>query len=437
MKKFLIVIVVIALITCGYVFYVEKTKYKEFILETETEKAEVSEYFIYGTSLSMKGSLTVEDISFDKLSLVLYNKDIKIGRKESIDKRFNEIELLYEINDNCINFALSKVINEGMYLDSINTGNYMMFIRGSYIEKTEDEEIISYKYYSLNNTTEYPETTYYTMSKYNKEIIINSNNDYNTIMLNVTENTNDEVYDIVIDAGHGGKDPGAVVGSEWESSYTLDIALEVKEKLANKGLKVKLTRDENSLGANEYFNEYGKGGRAQISHEVNAKYLLSIHLNQNISTSVRGVELYTPANINYDFAKTLVNNLVDNTSIVHSNRKTFKVYNGVYTHNFTESEIAKSLSDYEAKNYTAYDVTTNSSYLYMIRETGGIMTGAYVDNRNLEQTGNDYCYSNIGAEAYLLELSYLSNTTDLTIIKDEMASYTDVIANSIFEYLNK
>ena len=213
--------------------------------------------------------------------------------------------------------------------------------------------------------------------------------------------------------------------------------MKLKEELEKKRLKVKLTREKNSLKEDEYFNEYGPGGRAQISHEVHAKYLISIHLNKNTYSSVHGIELYTPANVDYKFAKDLVKRVVDNSSIDYSTRKTFKVSEGVYTHNFTEAEIQQSLKEYADKNYNPYNVTTNSSYLYMIRETGGIVTGAYVDNRNEKQTGNDYYNSNIGTEAYLLELAYLSNSNDLTIIKEEQDKYIKAISDSINDNFNK
>jgi len=437
MKKFIIIIVLIALVSIGYVVYVETTKNKEEPLVAELEKVQISEYYIYGTTMNMKGSLTVENLTFDEVDLVLYNKDLKLGKKETSEKRFTSIPIISEQTDNTINLTLSNTINEGMYLDNIEIGNYNLFIRTTHKEVVEEEEIITYKYYALENITEYKETTYYTLSKYNRKIVVNSNNNYQTLMFNVTENKDAEIYDIVIDAGHGGMDPGAVIGSEKESVHTLNIALKLKEKLETAGLKVKLTREENSLADDEYFGEYGKGGRAQISHEVFAKYLISIHLNKNTVSSVRGIELYTPANINYDFAKNLVEEVVNNTSIEYSNRQTFKKYNGVYTHNFTEVEIQSALDGYEKKNYEPYNVTTNSSYLYMIRETGGIMTGAYVDNRNEEQTGNDYYNSNIGAESYLLELCYLSNPNDLNIIKQEQDKYVEAIAKSIIANFNK
>ena len=438
MKKFIIFLILIIIGITGYVIYVETNKNKIPPLQTELEKVQVEEYYIYGTTLNMKGSLTVENFAFDKIELVLYNEDIKIEKEENLQKRFKIIPIEHEQEENTINFYISKLINEGFYLDDIEIGNYNIFIRTTHKEIIEEKETITYKYYSLENKTEYKETTYYTMSKYNKKILINSNHDYNTMMFNITKNQDKlDVYDIVLDAGHGGIDPGAVVKEEKESDYTLEIVLKLKEKLESSGLKVLLTRDVDTLKEDEYFDEYGKGGRAQISHEVYSKYVLSIHLNKNTSSSVSGIELYTAANINYDFAKSLVEEIVNNTSITHSNRKTFKMYNGVYTHNFTKEEIENSLKNYEKKEYVPYNITTDSNYLYMIRETGGIMTGAYVDDRNEKQTANDYYNSNIGAEAYLLELAYLSNANDLTKIKTEQEEYVEAIGNSIIKYLNK
>jgi len=350
MKKFILIVVLIILAFAGYVVYVEVSKNKIIPLTIEEEKVEIEEYYIYGTKLNMKGSLTVENLSYDNLELVLYNENLKLEKKESNDKKFTNIPIKYEQEGNTINFYISELINEGLYLDNIEPGDYTIFIRTTHKETVEDEEKITYKYYSLGNKTEYKETTYYTMNKYNRKIVVNSNNNYNTIMLNITKNQDKlDVYDIVIDPGHGGMDSGALIENEKESEYTLAISLKLKERLEKSGLKVIMTRSEDSLTEKDYFNEYGEGGRAQISHEVYAKYLISIHLNKNTSSNVRGIELYTPANINYDFAKDLVERIVNNSSIEYSNRKTYKMFNGVYTHNFTESEIESSRKNAEEK----------------------------------------------------------------------------------------
>lgn len=54
----------------------------------------------------------------------------------------------------------------------------------------------------------------------------------------------DIVYDIMLDPGHGGIDPGAIgAGDIYEKHYVLDIVLQMAEVLRSHGLKVGLTRD--------------------------------------------------------------------------------------------------------------------------------------------------------------------------------------------------
>ncbi len=431
MKKsvFIILIIIIAISSIGYVIYVEKNKEKIIPLSTEQEKVAVTEYYIYGTTLNMKGTLTIENLDFDKIELVLYN-----------DKDFLEYEIEYDEDGNKVNFYLSDLINEGLYLDNIEIDKRYMFIRTTKELEEKDKEgnpQYEYKYYGLENKTEYPKTTYYTMSKYNRKIEINSDNTYQTMMLNIKENKDKEIYDIVIDAGHGGIDPGTTVNGQKETDFTLDIAKLLKEDLTKKGFTVKLTRDEDTLKEDERFEEYGKNGRAQISHEVYAKYLFSVHINSSTSSKVKGIEIYTPSDINYELAKSIAESIVDNTSLDYSIQKTYKRFNGVYTHNFSESEINSSNEKAIEKGQTPYDITTKSNYLYMIRETGGIMTGAYVDDRNEKQQANDYYNSNIGTEAYLMELGYLSSENDLNIIKTEQKQIAEAIAKSIESNLKK
>ena len=87
--------------------------------------------------------------------------------------------------------------------------------------------------------------------------------------------------------------------------------------------------------------------------------------------------------------------------------KLYKEFNGIYTHNFTAKEIESSLEGYDEKGYKPYNVTEKSNYLYMIRETGGYLTGAYVDDSNPDKVGvNPYYKNNIANESYLLELGY-------------------------------
>ena len=92
---------------------------------------------------------------------------------------------------------------------------------------------------------------------------------------------------------------------------------------------------------------------------------------------------------------------------------------------------------YKSKNYKAYNVTTNSNYLYMIRESGGIITGAYVDDSNPEKIGiNPYYKTNVGVEAYVLTLGYLSNKEDFDAMTTNIDKYAEAISNTIIKELN-
>ena len=254
--------------------------------------------------------------------------------------------------------------------------------------------------------------------------------------LNIKENKDKNIYDIVIDPQAGGKDPGAVSNGYKEADINMSIANKLKERLEKEGIKVKLTRTNDSLGSNEYFNEYNDGGRAVIAREVNAKYLFSIELNKSSNKNTRGLAIYTATNINYDFITNIVNAITKTTGIPTSQSTYTRIDYGIYSHNFTTREINDNMYYYDKRGYKRYKVTTNSNYEYMIRESGGIITGAYVDDSNPEKVGvNKYYKSNVGTEAYVLNIGYISNAEDLDIIVSKQDKYVDAISSVIIEKL--
>ena len=408
MKKFLLVILVLLLGFGGYLLYTNKFKEKVPKLEIQEETINIDELYIYGTHLNLHGNT----VHGDGLQLVLYNGEFK--------------EISININDD--EFNLSDKVNDGLYLEDIARGDYYLFLR---TKETSDDDKVNYKYYALKNNTDYKETTYYTFSNTNNKIVINSEESYPTMMMHVKENTDENVYDIVIDPGHGGMDSGANKNGYYESELTMKLADLVYEKLKETGMKVKLTREDGELTTNEKLPEYGVHGRAVIPYEVKAKYVFSIHFNSNTYSSVNGLEVYTADNINYDLAKDLVKNITESAGIGYSSNKISKVMNGIYTRTFTEREIENSSKESEEKGRVPYDITTKSNYYYIIRETGGIITGAYVDNRNEEIKANPYVKSNVGSETYLLELGYISNNNDLDNLLNNTDKYAEGIVKSI------
>lgn len=95
---------------------------------------------------------------------------------------------------------------------------------------------------------------------------------------------------IVIDAGHGGKDPGAV-GIDTkvtEKEIVIDIAGKLQRLLEDEGYKTIMTREDDT------FVDLYK--RAAIANEAGADIFLSIHINASTSRSVSGIEtLYYPS----------------------------------------------------------------------------------------------------------------------------------------------
>ena len=425
MKKIILIIVVAIIAVGGYFGYKYFFSEKGIpVLETEEEKVNITKYYVYGTHLNMEGSLNIGDSNFEEIYLTLYNGE------------FKNIEINYEDDGNLLTFNLSDEVNNGLYLEDIARGDYYMFIKAIYENKEDPENKIE-KYYVLDNKTEYSNTEYYTFSNVNNKILINSDNDYKTMMLDVNEKKDSrKVADIVIDPGHGGMDGGAEAFGYSERDFTYSLSELIQEKLEAEGYNVILTRGE--LSQNEVMEEYNDGGRAVVSSEVYSKYLFSIHFNSNSVSSINGLEIYSPANINYDFAKALAENITSMTGIEYSNQKTYKLYNGVYSHNFSETEIANSLEGYEEKEYEPYNITTNSNYYYMIRETGGIVTGAYIDDSNPDKVGvNPYYNSNRGSESYVLELGYITNSSDFDIIKNKQDAIANAIVKSIKENMLK
>jgi N-acetylmuramoyl-L-alanine amidase len=91
---------------------------------------------------------------------------------------------------------------------------------------------------------------------------------------------------IVIDPGHGGKDPGArgQRGTE-EKDITLKVALKLRSLLNKQpGLRVLMTREEDQFVELE--------DRAKFANGQEADLFVSIHVNSHPQRSVKGIEIY-------------------------------------------------------------------------------------------------------------------------------------------------
>lgn len=108
-------------------------------------------------------------------------------------------------------------------------------------------------------------------------------------------------YTIMLDAGHGGEDPGAVYQDRREKDDNLKLALAVGEKLQNNGVDVLYTRTEDV-----YQTPFEK---AQIANEAKPDYFISFHRNSSPDPNqYAGAEvlIYDKSGIKYDMAKNIL-----------------------------------------------------------------------------------------------------------------------------------
>lgn len=91
---------------------------------------------------------------------------------------------------------------------------------------------------------------------------------------------------IVIDAGHGGRDPGAQGAVSREKEVTLAAALALKGELERTGrYRVRLTRDNDT-----YVDLYR---RVAIARQIDADLFISLHADAGADPATRGASVYT------------------------------------------------------------------------------------------------------------------------------------------------
>lgn len=138
-------------------------------------------------------------------------------------------------------------------------------------------------------------------------------------------------YIIVIDAGHGEPDGGAVSVSEIrESDLNLEVAKLLEKDLINLGYEVIMTRkDENNIADSDLQNSTIRNikvsdinNRIRITNTSNADMLISIHMNNFSSEKYYGWQTFYKKNSSY--SKILAQNIQKGISnnIERENKRT-------------------------------------------------------------------------------------------------------------------
>ncbi|MGB3209900.1 MAG: N-acetylmuramoyl-L-alanine amidase [Desulforhopalus sp.] len=219
------------------------------------------------------------------------------------------------------------------------------------------------------------------------------------------------VKKIIIDPGHGGKDPGAMAFGMKEKDLVLNIAKELVPVLEKElHCEVVLTRDSDVFIPLEE--------RTAIANTQNADLFISLHINAHPSAEVRGLETYYL-------------NLTTNAEAMRVAARE----NATSTHQM--SDLQDILSDI-MKNSKINESSRLAQQVHNSIFTKANKNG-YADIRNLGVKQAPF-YVLIGAEmpAILIEIAFISNEKDAKNLKDPsfVAMLTREIADGIRAYVS-
>lgn len=97
-------------------------------------------------------------------------------------------------------------------------------------------------------------------------------------------NSSKKEFTVAIDAGHGGKDPGAIGFNKYKEK---DIALAVAKKL-----QTKLSKDFNVIMTRSNDTFISLSERSRIANRGKADIFVSLHLNASKNSSAQGMEIF-------------------------------------------------------------------------------------------------------------------------------------------------
>jgi N-acetylmuramoyl-L-alanine amidase len=213
---------------------------------------------------------------------------------------------------------------------------------------------------------------------------------------------------VVLDPGHGGKDPGAIgFGGVTEKDIVLNVAKKLARKLKKEmGIEVVLTRKDDTFVPLE--------DRTAIANAEEADLFISLHMNASPNGDARGLETYYLDNTN------------DEGSIRLAARE-----NG--TSRKHVSDLQFILSDM-TQNMKLEDSITLAHRLH-----GSVVNGMAARLREVRDLGvkKALFYVLVGARmpSVLVEMFFITNKTEATAMSQE--KYQNAVVDSLYEGILK
>ncbi len=218
---------------------------------------------------------------------------------------------------------------------------------------------------------------------------------------------------IVIDAGHGGNDPGAMGKTGLrEKDVVLDIAKRLKSILAESGVSVVMTRDSDKfIPLNE---------RVNIANRSNADLFLSVHANANPSRSLNGFEIYYISPSVSDVQRAVVST------------KQVKL-------NFENSSFSQSSANLKSILWDMIHSYNRAQAIELSRSICKEM-GSSIDAKIIGVKSANFCVlRGTCMPAVLAEVGFVSNKMEEQLLKDNLyrQKLAEGIKNGIEDYSKK
>lgn len=229
----------------------------------------------------------------------------------------------------------------------------------------------------------------------------------------------DGISRIVIDAGHGGEDPGAVGSKGKEKDVTLTVALEVGKLISEncKDVEVVYTRK-----TDVFIPLYN---RSKIANDKHADLFISIHCNSSENKSANGVETYVMGL--HKTASSLDVARKENASMLLE--KDYKSKYGDFNPNSPESYVIFSLYS------SAY---LESSVQLASKVQKNLLKCSRFTDRKVQQAGF-WVLHKVAMPSILIELGFISNKNEEAKLLDPsfQKQLAAAICNAFIEYKNQ
>lgn len=220
-----------------------------------------------------------------------------------------------------------------------------------------------------------------------------------------------KTFKVVIDAGHGGKDPGCLGSYTREKDVALNVALKTGKLISDNCPNVKVIYTRST----DVFVELYR--RAKIANDNHADLFISFHCNANDNHGAHGVETFVmglhKSEANLAVAR------AENAAMLME--KDYEKNYGGFNPNSPESAVMFSLYS------SAY---LNNSILLADKVQKNLVGTTKMLDRGVKQAGYWVLWA-VSMPSILIEMGFLSNPTEEKYLSDEQ--HKEEIANAIFQ----